>query len=74
MSESAPERTIRESEIAPDLHTVLNCLAAIQCQWFLLKSSLSESQAECESTAAMNRLLEDLSAGMERLQTTIARG
>lgn len=68
MSESRNEPTFRASDVAPDLHAVLNCLAAIQCQWFLLKSGGKERLAENASVNAIDRLLEELSSGLERVQ------
>jgi hypothetical protein len=71
MTESPHDRGTAASPVALDVHGVVNSLAAIQCQWFLVKASLTPDRLASIETTAMDRLLSELSTRVEQLQTKV---
>jgi hypothetical protein len=58
-------------DFAVEVHAVVNSLAAIHCQWFLFKASLTPDRSKSVEEIAMDRLLSELSSCVEQLQTKV---
>jgi hypothetical protein len=71
MTETPQERGTDRSTVALDVHAVVNSLAAIQCQWFLLKVALTPERSTSVEVTTMDRLLSELSTRVEQLQTKV---
>lgn len=72
MTEPPIDRGRGGNTVAVDVHGVVNSLAAIQCQWFLVKASLTPDDSKSADITAMDRLLSELSSRIEQLQTKVS--